>query len=102
MGDLESVVDKIRSLQGTLPRPAIWVIGRYDHLKPDQRLRGMKLVSKGVATATQFGDGVFIDSGIDWCAGDVKFPPEIRTAFPLIGVSNSLAKFQPRKVALGP
>ena len=55
----------------------------------------MKLVSKGVATATQFGDGVFIDSGIDWCAGDVKFPPEIRTAFPLIGVSNSLAKFQP-------
>ena len=89
MNKVQSLVNDFRCLQGTLPRPVIWCIGRYNTLTPEKRFRAMKFMSRGIATAVQFGDGVLLDGGIDWCAGDVKFPKEIRTAFPLIGVSNS-------------
>lgn len=95
LSQVPETVAGFRCLLGTLPRPAIWCIGRYNNLVPEKRLRAMKLMSKGIGTAVQFGDGVLIDGGVDWCAGDVKFPKEIRTAFPLLGISNHHQEYNP-------
>ena len=95
LAQLDEIKENWRSLRGTTPRPVVWAVGGYRNLPVANRMKGMQLMSSGIGTAVQFGDGVLVDNGLDDGACDVKFPAEIRMAFPIIGVTRCELENQP-------